>query len=321
MSKTNVATLGLHLLEVEITTRCDKNCAHCYNRTNKCQDLPIEEVIKLIDWAEVHGVSKFIVSGGEAIMHPEFTELINFLKQRKPNLKMVIQSNGLIGEVDIEQVKVFDIVHLSFETDDSGVREISVEDTLETARRFMDAGIYSYLFATIHPGNVDKIDWMVEVARRHGLDIGFNLCIPGENEQLRLSREQRIATVNKLHKLYVAKKTLRFSSPFAAILKDQKTDSYVGIKGGCTAGVAACVVIPSGDVIPCPFFRLKAGSIYESDLEKIWLESEIFRTLRNRRSFEEPCGQCQYLSHCGGCRVRAYAQSNKLNGFDPDCIL
>jgi len=321
MLKIGAVTLGLHLLEVEITTRCNLDCHHCYNRTNKNQDMPLEDVTSLIKFAEVNGVKKFIVSGGEAVLHAEFRELADFIKANKPNLKIVIQSNGLIGEIDIEMVKAFDIVHLSFETDDSAVRKTSVKKTIGTAKRFIDAGVYTYFFATIHPDNIEKIDWMVETANHHGIDIGFNLCIHGDKEELRLSTSQKVRVIKKLHQFYLDKRTLRFTSPFTAILKEQRTESYVGIKGGCTAGVAACVVLPNGDVVPCPFFRLKAGNIYENNLKKIWFESEIFNVLRNRPSFDEPCGKCEYLSYCGGCRAGAYYQKNKLNGADVDCIL
>jgi radical SAM protein with 4Fe4S-binding SPASM domain len=281
----------------------------------------LAEIIKLIAFAERNGVSKVIISGGEAVMHPEFKELVRFLQANKPALKMVIQSNGMIAKTDIEMLRVFDIIHLSFDVSDSSVRQISAENTLETAKKFLAAGIYSYLFATVHPGNINEIDWMVEVANQAGVDIGFNLCIPGEKDELRLTLEQKKALVMKLHNLYAEKKTLRFTSPFAAIAKGQETEKYIGIKGGCTAGIAACVVLPSGDVIPCPFFRLKAGNIYERDLREIWFESEVFMGVRDRSLFEEPCGTCRYLSYCGGCRARAYAQNKKLNGFDSDCIL
>ena len=321
MLKTDGVKLGLHLLEVEITTKCNLDCHHCYNRTNKNHDMPLGDVIGLIKFAEMNGVQKFIVSGGEAVLHNEFRELTSFIRSAKPNLKMVIQSNGLIGEMDPDMLKAFDIIHLSFENDNSAVREISSEKTIKMAKMFIGAGIYTYFFATIYPGNIDKIDWMVETANHHGIDIGFNLCIPGDKEDLQLSPLQKVETIKKLHQLYVEKRTLRFTSPFAAILKEQRTESYVGIKGGCTAGVAACVVLPNGDIVPCPFFRLKAGNIYENDLRNIWFESKIFNALRNRPSFDEPCGKCEYLSYCGGCRARAYHQKERLNGFDADCIL
>jgi radical SAM protein with 4Fe4S-binding SPASM domain len=282
--------------------------------------MPLEDVIDLIKFAEANGVQKFVVSGGEAALHAKFSDLTDYIKSNKPNLKMVVQSNGLIGEIDIENVKAFDIVHLSFEVDDSDVRQTSVKNMVDTAKRFIDSGIYTYFFVTVHPGNIDKIDWMVDIANHNGIDIGFNLCIPGDKKDLQLTSSQKVEVIKKLHQLYLDKRTLRFTSPFAAILKDQRTEKYLGIKGGCTAGVAACVVLPNGDVVPCPFLRLKAGNIYENDLKQLWFESEIFNILRNRPSFDEPCGGCEYLSYCGGCRARAYYQKNKLNGSDADCI-
>lgn len=321
MSKINVATLGLHLLEAEITTKCNLSCGHCYNRTNKNLDMPLLDIINLIKFAETKGIQKFIVSGGEAALYPDFPALAKYLKLNKPQVKMVVQSNGLIGEIDIELIKAFDIVHLSFEPDNSDVRKISVKKTINLAKKLIDAGIYTYFFATVHPGNIDKIDLMVEIANKNNIDIGFNLCTPGHKEQMQLSPSQKVKTIKKLYQLQLDKKTLRFTSPFVAILKGQKTEKYIGIKGGCTAGIAACVVLPNGDVVPCPFFRLKAGNIYEENFEQIWFKSKLFTSLRNRPLFDSPCGGCDYLSYCGGCRARAYDQTKRLNGYDSDCIL
>lgn len=321
MTETCVARLGLHLLEVEITTRCNLNCGHCYNRTNKNFDMPLNDIVDLIGFAQAYNVQKFIISGGEAVLHSNFHDLATYIMQNKPKMKMVVQSNGLIDEVNIETIKAFDIVHLSFEPDGSNVREISVEKTINTAKRFLDAGIYTYLFATVHSGNLGMIDWMIDIANKNSIDIGFNLCIPGHRQQLQLSRQQSIDTIKKLHEAYLKRKILRFTSPFTAILKNQESEKYVGIKGGCTAGVAACVVLPNGDVIPCPFFRIKAGNIYESGMKDIWLNSELFGALRKRKEFDNPCGECKYLSYCGGCRARAYSQTGKLGGHDSDCFL
>lgn len=313
--------LGMHLLEVEITTKCNLNCAHCYNRTGKKYDMPLERIIDLIGFAEDHGVSKFVVSGGEAVLHPNFDDISDFIGSANLKTKTIIQSNGMIGTVDLDKVKSFDIVHLSFDVDHSDVRRISVNQTLQTARRLIDAGVYTYLFATIYPGNIDKIDWMVDVANESGVDISFNLCIPGDKETLQLMPNQRLSLIKKLHNLYLDKRTLRFSSPYVAVLKGQSTQKYDGIRGGCTAGIAACVILPNGDVAPCPFFRLKAGNIYDQSLQEIWLESRVFNTLRDRSAYVEPCGSCEYLSYCGGCRARAYEQNGKLNDCDVDCIL
>lgn len=323
MPKTRDAVLGLHLLEAEITTRCNLSCLHCYNRTYEKLDMPLTEVIELIGFAESNGVRRFVVSGGEAALHPDFRDLCRYLIATKKTrtIKTVVQSNGLIGKDGIEFIQAFDIVHLSFEPGNSEVRQCSVDEILSSARKFIDAGVYTYLFVTAHPGNLDKIDWIVETANQAKIDIGFNLCVAAHGQKLELSASQRLAMNQKLHQLYLEKKILRFTSPYSAIFKGQKEERYVGNRGGCTAGIAACVILPNGDVIPCPFFRIKAGNVHENDLQTIWLDSEIFCSLRDRSSYDDPCGSCQYLSYCGGCRACAYKSTGRIIGHDPNCIL
>jgi len=322
MTKTYDATLGMHVLEVEITTRCNLNCKHCYNRTSKIVDLSISDILSLYEFANKKNVKRFVISGGEAVLHPNFTTLASKLNKLRPrNTEVIIQSNGLIGNEDIKLIKAFDVVHLSFEPDNSNVRNSSVKKTIELAEKLIAAGIRTYFFTTVHPGNIDKVDWMIQIANLHNIDIGFNLCISSHKDKLDLTKEQKIATIQKLYQLSQDKKILRFSSPFTSIFKEQKTQQYNGIKGGCTAGIAACVVLPNGDIIPCPFLRVKAGSIYKEGLEKAWLNSNVFKTLRNRVLFQGPCGSCDYLSHCGGCRAQAYNRDRNLSDYDPGCIL
>ncbi|MFH0952588.1 MAG: radical SAM protein [Patescibacteria group bacterium] len=320
MPKTNAVNLGLHLLEVELTTRCNESCTICYNRTGANIDMPLREIIRLTEFGESHGVNRLVNSGGEASMHPEFRSLVLHLKSYQHRMQIAIQSNGLIGESGLSLKGAFDIVHLSFEPDDSIVRKTSVAKLIDLAKRYQDEGIYVYFYATVHPGNIDQIDWMVDKANSVGIDIGFNICIAGHRERLQLSPEQRLTAITKLHQLAVAKRTLRFTSPYVAILKDQQADRYIGNRGGCTAGIAACIVLPNGDVAPCPFLRIKAGNIYEQDLKDIWLNSEIFSSIRDRSVYDEPCGSCKFLSYCGGCRASAHSV-HRITGSDPQCIL
>jgi len=322
MKKISGAGLGLHILEVEITNRCNLNCKHCYNRDYQIQDLPLQDIKELIDLAQKNKVSKFVFSGGEAALHPKFTEISKYLKTIQGETKFIVQSNGYIANVPIEIIKAFNVVHLSFEIDDDcGVRKISIQDTTSLAKRLMQSGIYTYFFATVHTGNIGHIDRLVSLANNCGIDIGFNLCLSVKHhDNLSLSETQRIAVIRKLHDLYQQKKILRFSSPFVSILENKKSIPYNGNKGGCTAGIAACVVLPNGDVCPCPFFRIKAGNVYEEPFEKIWMESDTFKELRKRYLFDEPCGSCEFLSYCSGCRARAFKETGKLTGADPECV-
>jgi radical SAM protein with 4Fe4S-binding SPASM domain len=102
-------------------------------------------------------------------------------------------------------------------------------------------------------------------------------------------------------------------------LNDPQETKDKRIRGGCTAGVAACVVDPSGNVFPCPFLREKAGNIYEQSLSKIWTNSKLFKKLRDRDTFSRSCRNCSLLYFCGGCRNRALKHTGKITGADPLC--
>ncbi len=322
MASTSDAKLGMHLLEVEITTRCNLDCRHCYNRNREVADMSVVQVLSLLEFAEKKGVSSFVISGGEASLHPEFDWLAESLFERKTAVRTVLQTNGIASAKSRNLLKAFNVIHISYEPDGSDVRTVVGEKLIEFALNLKVAGIYAYLFATIHQGNIDKIDAMVESANKAGLDLGFNLCVPThESPELALSPAQALEVSRKLYGLFLQKKILRFTSPLVSVLQDKKSDGYIGNRGGCTAGIAACSVTVDGDVIPCPFFReVVAGNIHQQNLERIWFDSQVFRSLRDRSQFQEPCGSCSLLSFCGGCRKRAFNRSGNLTGPDSGCF-
>jgi len=88
----------------------------------------------------------------------------------------------------------------------------------------------------------------------------------------------------------------------------------------CGAGRIYAAIEPNGDVTPCVYMPIKVGSLREQDFEEIWSSSPILLRLRDRDSFEGPCGKCGYRYVCGGCRARAYAYTGRVTAPDPGCI-
>lgn len=318
--------LWMHLLEIEITTRCNLNCKHCYNRENKNIDIPYDELIYYINFANDNNVSKLVISGGEACLHKDFKKLCEYMKKNRKKLKnikkIVLQSNGLIGNFDMSLLKGFDMIHLSFDVDNNEAREISSQKTLELANRIKEAGINCYLFATVHSKNIDYIDEIIEMANKSGNQIAFNLCCDtGHNAEFLLTKKQKIDTIKKLLKYEKEGKINNLKHPYANALKGLcvPADEYK-VKGGCTAGIATCTILANGDVIPCPFLRVVAGNIHDNKLEDIWFNSPLFKKLRNREKYDT-CGKCKYIAYCGGCRKSALQTSNSITGMDLNCII
>jgi radical SAM protein with 4Fe4S-binding SPASM domain len=91
--------------------------------------------------------------------------------------------------------------------------------------------------------------------------------------------------------------------------------------GGCGAGRLYCSLSPQGDVHPCVFFPVNVGNLKTEKFGDIWLNSTLFKTLRDRSHLKDACGKCSYKYICGGCRARANAYHNDFLSSDPGCIL
>jgi AdoMet-dependent heme synthase len=95
--------------------------------------------------------------------------------------------------------------------------------------------------------------------------------------------------------------------------------TYSGGAGGCPAGTHYMGIRPNGDVTPCPYLPVFAGTLRNSSLADLWTSSELFTNIRRRTSLGGRCGECEMNGHCGGCRARAYGMSGDLMAEDPLC--
>jgi radical SAM protein with 4Fe4S-binding SPASM domain len=95
--------------------------------------------------------------------------------------------------------------------------------------------------------------------------------------------------------------------------------TYSGGAGGCPAGTHYMGIRPNGDVTPCPYLPVFAGTLRNSSLAHLWTSSELFAGIRRRTSLGGRCGECEMNGHCGGCRARAYGMTGDLMAEDPLC--
>jgi len=95
--------------------------------------------------------------------------------------------------------------------------------------------------------------------------------------------------------------------------------TYSGGAGGCPAGTHYMGIRPNGDVTPCPYLPVFAGTLRKSTLQELWTSSTLFADIRRRSSLGGRCGACEMNAHCGGCRARAYGMTGDVMAEDPLC--
>ena len=95
--------------------------------------------------------------------------------------------------------------------------------------------------------------------------------------------------------------------------------TYSGGAGGCPAGTHYMGIRPNGDVTPCPYLPVFAGTLRDSGLAELWTSSALFTQIRGRSALGGRCGACELNGQCGGCRARAYGTTGDLMAEDPLC--
>ena len=95
--------------------------------------------------------------------------------------------------------------------------------------------------------------------------------------------------------------------------------TYSGGAGGCPAGTHYMGIRPNGDVTPCPYLPVFAGSLRNASLADLWTSSDLFTGIRRRTSLGGRCGECEMNAQCGGCRARAFGMTGDVMAEDPLC--
>lgn len=100
---------------------------------------------------------------------------------------------------------------------------------------------------------------------------------------------------------------------------NDRVRTYSGGAGGCPAGTHYMGIRPNGDVTPCPYLPVFAGSLRNASLTELWNTSDLFTGIRRRASLGGRCGDCEMNAQCGGCRARAFGMTGDLMAEDPLC--
>ncbi len=73
---------GIYEFHWELTGKCNLNCVYCYNSATNtkeynAQELSFEEIKRLVEETKDYGTRLFTISGGEALLRPDFFEVMD----------------------------------------------------------------------------------------------------------------------------------------------------------------------------------------------------------------------------------------------------
>ena len=341
-----------YVVSWNLTYRCNLACEHCYldaggtpqvgteNFADR-SELGTEECFRVIDEIAAFAPECVtILTGGEPLLRRDILEIVRRAAERE--LWVVVGTNGVRITGNVAK-RLADAgargLSLSLDALDpdrhDGFRKVrgAWQNTVEGAQILHQTGLPFIVQTTAGSHNLGELEAIADFAYERLAAKVWNLYFlvptgrgqfvsdmnPAQYDEV-LSSLYRIQRKYSRRMLVNAKCAPHY---IKTVLENGDAESririYSGGAGGCPAGTHYMGIRPNGDVTPCPYLPVFAGSLRTATLSELWSSSELFTGIRQRASLGGRCGECEMNGHCGGCRARAYGMTGDLMAEDPLC--
>lgn len=285
---------SLRYLLVHVTDRCTLRCQHCFIGPQTGTDLPLADILRTADeFAALQGL-RFIVSGGEPLLHRHFWRL----NERLPAypFRSILLTNGTMVDREAARALRFHEAQVSIDGPEDAHDLLrgrgSFRRALGALRLLAEAGVPISVATVVFAGNLKRFDELEAILRELPLK-GWSIDVPCPAGAL-LDHPDLLPDPERA----------------AALMARSFGGGFYGSSGDWACGAHLAAVMADGTVDKCGYFTgLRSGRIREG-LAAAW--SRIPRW----RLGELSC-RCPHLAECrGGCRFRARAHGDLL-GPDP----
>lgn len=313
-------------LQFELSSRCNERCIHCYIPNYKKDDgtdLPTKKVKQLIDeYAEMGGL-QVTFSGGEAFLHKDLLELVEYCKNK--DLKVSILSNLLIiTDHTIQKLKELNVslIQTSLYSMDPDKHDAvtkvkgSFKRTKNAIDKLVRADIPVQISCPIMKANKEGYEEVLKYGRSLKIKVDCDYIIMAQSDlgtdnlanRLNLEETEKILRIIIENDIDYREKTLQQLPISDRILFD--FSNYIN-EPMCGVGYDNCCIAANGDVYPCSGWGgYVLGNVYKNSLKEIWLYGEEVKKLRSITKGDFPeCLKCDARNYCSTCLVRNFNES------------
>jgi radical SAM protein with 4Fe4S-binding SPASM domain len=290
---------GKFALGVGLTNECNLACSFCYRDPARTDRLSLEQVRAVMESLPIRSVN---LGTGENGMHPEFREILTYL--RTLPVKLTITSNGHSAEVltddelrafhDIE----FSLDYSSEEKQDAQRGPGNWALIHEQAERCVRLGVPVTFIAVMMKANYLGLANVARVVKRHGAPLRVNVYQAVRSDLYALSYDEYW---QGFRALFAETDVIAISEPLVRAMAGLPPKT-----GGC--GVSTVRITPRATTQPCVYWP-GAGEPLSllCTVGSALVETSPFV---EARSVPEACRSCDYLQSCyGGCAGRRRLQS------------
>ena len=323
---------------------CDQRCKHCYifseDNNKPLLTMKYEDIEKILDnclemCEKFNRKPYFSITGGDPILHPNFWQILELLKEKQVDYSILGNPFHLTDEVC---KKLHDLKCRQYQLSLDGLEKThdyfrkpgSFKITIEKIHTLRKNGVKASIMTTVSKTNIDEIPGIIDVAVENEADLfSFSRYCPTSLEKTaQMTSEEYHQLLEKVwlkFEEYKDKKTY-FN------LKDHLWTLFLYEKGlfkipenldentiydGCNCGNSHLTILPSGDVFACRRMESKIGNALTDKMTEIFTSNEM-NYYRQYDKFEK-CSKCELLRFCRGCPAVSYGYTHNFYSPDPQC--
>lgn len=326
---------------IELTSRCNLRCKHCYNESGILREEISLEALNNILGCYDENVYPFItLSGGEPLLHPKFWDILKTIKDSGVQNILLITNATLITPDIAKRLADSKIaIQVSLNGSTAATHDLlcgkgSFEATLNGLHNLVDAGAERVLvrFTMAQCNKMDFVNTVELCAEMNIENVLFGaLAMRGRAKCNSSNLEIPLLEIEEIVEELKANEKLK-------ILKEKKFPNF-GIPeiftGGCPLVIPSEEVVEfnpridsAGNVFLCQSFSdqmYSVGNINQMNLAEIMRTEDFSRILNflyTSTFYKSECEKCLWNSVCGrGCIAQCINQCSNVQATDGECIL
>jgi radical SAM protein with 4Fe4S-binding SPASM domain len=322
-----------------ITNLCNLHCEHCYQ-----DDFSTK---RDLDWSGLRKISDNLldtikewdqkacihVTGGEPLLRPDLSDLLDHLDQQSVVEELGIITNGLLMDRErmrrLSDFSKLKKIKISLDGADAeandAIRSKGVfEKVMQNISLMSQEKRFEILVMfTVMKKNFRNLPSLFKLCQDSGIDgLIIERFIPlGKGRGIMnevLGREDWNEMLGMLFRFFSVEGEHHSALSYQAFQISFTGEEAELLGAPCVVGVDGLCIMPEGNVFPCRRFPVSIGNLLETPLKQIWRQSGLLQELRKKENLKGKCGRCG-IKDCRGCRSLAFALTNDYLAEDPHC--
>jgi radical SAM protein with 4Fe4S-binding SPASM domain len=289
-------------LGLGLTNECNLTCAFCYRDPTGADRLSLDQVKAVMQRLPVRSVN---LGTGENGMHPEFKEILGYLRMQ--GVKLTITSNGhSVAVLEDDELRAFHDIEFSLDYPTQAEQDAQLGEgnwalIHEQAERCVRLGIPVTIIAVMMKSNYLRLAEVARVAKQFDAPLRINVYQAVRSDMYALRYEEYW---EGFRRLFAETDVIAIGEPLVRAMA-----GLPPLRTGCA--ISTVRVTPRATTHPCVYWP---GS-GEPLSELIATGPEILSSPRfeQARTLPQACEPCEFRDSChGGCAGRRRLQNALL---------